>query len=186
MEHAYVDELPSDEESCYYAEHFVFYPDPDPTFPPPYTDDDLAEVLPYCPNIATAYLSGIPDLSSRTLNLLAENAHNLTYLDISGCTEVTDLGLHALATHSVSLTSIFINRIPGVTDHAVAALVRGLPRLLELESAVSRLSGVVLLREKQRLPGQVLQRHRGGWDGRMLRDFPVQWCAYSPLFAFVR
>ena len=42
MEHAYVDELPSDEESCYYAEHLVFHPDPDPAVPPAYTDDELA------------------------------------------------------------------------------------------------------------------------------------------------
>ncbi|RPD66849.1 RNI-like protein [Lentinus tigrinus ALCF2SS1-7] len=133
MEHAYIDELPSDEESCYYAEHLVFHPDPDPTVPPAYTDDELAAVLPYCPHIAAAYLSGIPDLSSRTLILLAEHASGLTYLDISGCTQVTDLGLQAVAAHSTSLCSLFISRIPSITDHGLAALVRGLPHLEELE-----------------------------------------------------
>ncbi len=133
MEHAYVDELPSDEESCYHAEHLVFHPDPDPTVPPAYTDDELAGVLPYCPNITAAYLSGIPDLSSRTLILLAENASGLTYLDVSGCTQVTDLGLQAVAAHSTSITSLFVSRIPSITDHGLAALVRGLPHLEELE-----------------------------------------------------
>ena len=71
MDHTYIDELPSDEESCYYAEHLVFHPDPDPAVPPAYTDDELAAVLPYGPHISAAYLSGIPDLSSRTLLLLA-------------------------------------------------------------------------------------------------------------------
>ncbi|KAI0722349.1 RNI-like protein [Cerioporus squamosus] len=112
MEHAYVDELPSDEESCYYAEHLVFHPDPDATVPPAYTDDELAGVLPYCPNVTAAYLSGIPDLSSRTLILLAENAGRGT------------LYLPHLS---------FVSRIPSITDHGLAALVRGLPHLEELE-----------------------------------------------------
>lgn len=114
----------------------VFHPDPDgdSALPPVCTDDDLAEVLPYCPNISSAYLSGIRDLSSRTLILLAAHAPALSYLDISGCSEVDALGLHAIAVHSTSLTSLFLSRISsGVTDAALAALVRGLPHLEELE-----------------------------------------------------
>ena len=122
MEHAYVDELPSDEESCYYAEHLVFHPDPDPAVPPAYTDDELAAVLPYCPHISAAYLSGIPDLSSRTLILLAEHASGLAYLDVSGCAAVTNLGLQAIATRSTSLRAINVSRIFGTTDAAIAAL----------------------------------------------------------------
>ena len=76
MEHAYVDELPSDEESCYYAEHLEFHHDP--ALPPAFTDDELALILPHCPNVASALLSGIPDLSSRTLLLLAAAAFPLT------------------------------------------------------------------------------------------------------------
>ena len=133
MEHAYVDELPSDEESCYYAEHLVFHPDPDPAVPPAYTDDELAAVLPYCPHISAAYLSGIPDLSSRTLILLAEHASGLAYLDVSGCAQLTDLGLQAVAAHSTALAALCVSRIPSLTDHGLAALVRGLPHLEELE-----------------------------------------------------
>ena len=127
----YVDNLPSDEESCYYAEHLEFHHDP--ALPPAFTDDELAQVVPHCPNIATALLGGIPDLSSRTLILLAEHAPRLAALDISGCSAVSDLGLHALATHATSLSALAISRIPGVTNRALAALVRGLPRLQELE-----------------------------------------------------
>ena len=137
MEHTYLNELPSDEESCFYPEQLIFHADPDHdaglTPIPAYTDDDLAAVLPFCPNLTSAYLSGIPDLSSRSLILLAQNASALTYLDISGCTDITDLGLHAVATHCTSLTSLFISRIPGVTDPALAALVRGLPHVKEVE-----------------------------------------------------
>lgn len=127
----YVDNLPSDEESCYYAEHLEFHHNP--ALPPAFTDDELAQVVPHCPNIATALLGGIPDLSSRTLILLAEHAPRLAALDISGCSAVSDLGLHALATHATSLSALAISRIPGVTNRALAALVRGLPRLQELE-----------------------------------------------------
>ncbi|KAI0751109.1 RNI-like protein [Daedaleopsis nitida] len=115
MEHAYVDELPSDEESCYYAEHIVFHPDP--------TRPSLLPTL-----TTTSRKSSLTARASRP-----QNAPGLTYLDISGCTEVTGLGLHAIATHSTSLTSLYIGRIPGVTDPTVAALVRGLPHLEVLE-----------------------------------------------------
>ncbi len=126
---SYVDALPSDEESCFYAEHIEFRPD----LAPAVTDDELASILPHCPNILHAQLTGVPDLSSRTLITLAESAPNLTHIDISGCADVTDLGLHALAAHSTSLVSVAINRIHGITDPALAQLVRGLPRLEALE-----------------------------------------------------
>ena len=127
----YVNALPSDEESCYYAEHLEFRTDPnaDPLF----SDDDLAAVLPHCPHITSAFLSGIRDLSSRTLILLAEHADELAYLDVSGCAAVTNLGLQAIATRSTSLRAINVSRIFGTTDAAIAALVRGLPHLAELD-----------------------------------------------------
>lgn len=128
---SYVDALPSDEESCFYAEHIEFRPDP--VLAPAATDDELASILPHCPNILHAQLTGVPDLSSRTLITLAESASNLSHIDISGCADVTDLGLHALAAHSTSLVSVAISRIPGITDPALAQLVRGLPRLEVLE-----------------------------------------------------
>ncbi|KAI0650417.1 RNI-like protein [Trametes meyenii] len=130
---SYIDVLPSDEESCYYAEHLEFHRDLDPNLPPAATDDDLAAVLPYCPNITFAQLNGVPDLSSRTLIVLAESAPNLAHLDVSGCTDVTELGLNALAAHSTELVSVAISRIPGIADPALARLVRGLPLLEELE-----------------------------------------------------
>ncbi|KAI0355377.1 RNI-like protein [Trametes cingulata] len=140
---SYVDALPSDEESCFYAEHLEFHRDPDPEraadpddllpAPAPVTDDELAAVLPHCPNVTSASLSGVQDLSDRTLILLAEHAPNLTHLDVSRCTGITDLGLSALAAHATSLVSLSIAHITGATDHAIAALVRGLPRLAVLE-----------------------------------------------------
>ncbi|KAH9943157.1 RNI-like protein [Epithele typhae] len=129
----FIDALPSDEESCHYTEHLEFHPDFDSALASTYSDDELAEVLPYCPNVTSALLSGIRGLSSRTLILLAENASRLGTLDLSGCLDITDLGLRAIATHSTSLTALAVNRIPGITDHALAALVRGLPRLEHLE-----------------------------------------------------
>lgn len=128
---SYIDTLPSDEESCYYAEHIEFHHDP--ALAPAATDDELAAVLPHCPNVVSAYLTGVPDLSDRTLIILAESAPNLAHLDVSGCADVTDLGLHALAAQSTSLVSVSINRLSGITDPALARLVRGLPHLEQLE-----------------------------------------------------
>ncbi|KAI0776135.1 RNI-like protein [Trametes elegans] len=130
---SYVDTLPSDEESCYYAQHLEFHPRADAMIPPARTDDELAAILPRCPNITSAYLGGIRDLSSRTLIVLAESATNLMQLDISGCRDVTNLGLNALAARCTELESVGLSRVTSITDPALARLVRGLPRLEELE-----------------------------------------------------
>lgn len=127
----YVNTLPSDEESCYHAEHLEFRPDS--YFHPLISDDDLAMVLPHCPNVTSARLNGIRDLSSRTLILLALHADELSHLDVSGCADVTDLGLKAIATYSTSLRALSISRVFSTTDAAVSALVRGLPHLEELD-----------------------------------------------------
>ena len=100
----YVNTLPSDEESCYHAEHLEFRADS--YLHPLVCDDDLAAVLPHCPHVTSACLNGVRDLSSRTLILLAQHADNLTHLDVSGCEDVTDLGLKAVATHATSLRAL--------------------------------------------------------------------------------
>ena len=127
----YVNTLPSDEESCYHAEHLEFRADS--YLYPLVCDDDLAAVLPHCPHVTSARLNGVRDLSSRTLILLAQHADNLTHLDVSGCEDVTDLGLKAVATHATSLRAVSISRVFSTTDAAVGALVRGLPHLEELD-----------------------------------------------------
>ncbi|TBU46010.1 RNI-like protein [Dichomitus squalens] len=127
---AYVDALPSDEESCYYAAHLEFRANPHSDAP--VSDDALAAVLPHCPHITSAVLGGIRDLSSRTLILLASHADELAHLDIAGCAYVTDLGLKAVATHATALRAINLGRTFSTTDAALAALVRGLPLLEEL------------------------------------------------------
>ncbi|KAI1796074.1 RNI-like protein [Ganoderma leucocontextum] len=127
----YVNTLPEDEESCYHAEHLEFRADS--YLHPLVSDDDLAAILPHCPNVTSARLNGIRDLSSRTLILLARHADELTYLDVSGCPDVTDLGLKAVATHSTSLRALSVSRIFSTTDTAIGALVRGLPHLEELD-----------------------------------------------------
>ncbi len=127
----YVNTLPSDEESCYYAEHLDFRAD---SYLLPFvSDDDLAAVLPHCPHVTSARLNGIHDLSSRTLILLASHADELTHLDVSGCADVTDLGLKAIATYATSLRALSISRVFSTTDAAIGALVRGLPHLEELD-----------------------------------------------------
>ncbi|PIL37439.1 hypothetical protein GSI_01133 [Ganoderma sinense ZZ0214-1] len=127
----YINTLPSDEESCYHAEHLEFQAES--YLHPLVSDDDLAAVLPHCPNVTSARLNGIRDLSSRTLILLAQHADELTHLDVSGCSDVTDLGLKAVATYATSLRALLISRVFSTTDAAIRALVRGLPHLEELD-----------------------------------------------------
>ncbi|KAI0329539.1 RNI-like protein [Cubamyces sp. BRFM 1775] len=142
---SYIDELPSDEESCFYAEHLEFRLAPatpatpdghTPPSPTPAIDDDaLALLLPRCPNLTSAVLSGVPDLSSRTLHVLAASCAHLARLDLSHCASpaLTDLGLHALAAQALPLTALGVSRVLGLTDGGLARAVRGLPHLAELE-----------------------------------------------------
>ncbi|KAI0658490.1 hypothetical protein C8Q70DRAFT_934064 [Cubamyces menziesii] len=138
---SYIDELPSDEESCFYAEHLEFRLPLSTTLPnghsprPTIDDDALALLLPRCPNLTSAVLSGVPDLSSRTLHVLASSCPRLTRLDLSSCPSpaLTDLALHALAAQSLPLTALGVSRVRGLTDAGLGRAVRGLPRLRELE-----------------------------------------------------
>ena len=62
--------LPVTDETCHRVQHLELQSHKNHNF----TDDDLADILPYCPNLETVILSGVPDLSDRTLVLLASNA----------------------------------------------------------------------------------------------------------------
>lgn len=121
--------LPISEEACELAEvlefqkgvqHFVI-------------DDDLARTLPYCENLEAALLSGIPDLTDRTLILLASTSPRLKILDVSGCREITDVSVRDLAVHATQLQAVRLNSVAGITDPSISALVRSLPHLAELE-----------------------------------------------------
>ncbi|OBZ70019.1 SCF E3 ubiquitin ligase complex F-box protein grrA [Grifola frondosa] len=96
------------------------------------TDDALADVLLSCPNIETATLSGIPDLSDRTVIRLANAADRLAEVDLSGCTEVTDISMLDFARLGTAVEVLKLNGVAGLTDRAICALAR-LPRVVELE-----------------------------------------------------
>ena len=121
--------LPISEEACEAAEVLEFTRDVQHFV----IDDDLARTLPYCDALTAALLTGIPDLTDRTLSVLAETASRLAILDISGCREVTDVGLRELVLHAAELQAVRLNGVVGLTDPSVSALVRSLPRLAELE-----------------------------------------------------
>ncbi|EMD40499.1 hypothetical protein CERSUDRAFT_130403 [Gelatoporia subvermispora B] len=125
----FVDALPDNEEDCYELEHLEIRSHTDHFL----VDDDLARVLPYCPNIETAILSGISDLSDRTLIQLATTAPLLRQLDISHCTQITEVAISELAANTPHLESIKLNGVSGIADPAVLTLIRSLSHLVELE-----------------------------------------------------
>ncbi|KAI0693734.1 RNI-like protein [Cytidiella melzeri] len=128
----FIDFLPTTEDSCEAAETLEFHASVRGSF----TDDDnLARILPYCPNLHTVNLTGIHDLSDRSLVTLAHTTTHLRYIDISGCQQITDVGVLELASQANRLEVVKLNGIQGLTDPSISALVRSLPRLVELDAA---------------------------------------------------
>ncbi|OCH94311.1 RNI-like protein [Obba rivulosa] len=125
----FVNSLPDNEEDCYELEHLEISRGAHHGL----TDDDLAYVLPYCPHIETALLSGIPDLSDRTFVLLATTASSLRRVDVSYCTEVTDVAIFELAANAPRLESIKLNGVSGLADPSVSVLASSLSHLIDLE-----------------------------------------------------
>ena len=111
------------------------------------TDDEVAAILPSCPNLETLCLGGIPDTSDRTLVLLAANAVNIQGLNIANCTHVTDVGVLELTTKSLPLTWLVLNGIAGLTDPSISAIAKTCSRLVELEICNLPLLTPVALRD---------------------------------------
>lgn len=97
------------------------------------TDDDLAEVIPYCPNIKDAHLSGIHDLSDRTLVLLGQETNDLRLLDISRCRFISPIGVRDVIGSATKLQVLRLHGVWSLTDSVVITLVRSLGHLTELD-----------------------------------------------------
>ena len=96
-------------------------------------DEEIASVIPNCPNLEVVQLSGIEDTSDRTIAILAATATKLRGLDLGGCSRITDEGVLELAAKCTTLEWIRLSGVLGVTDSAISALVKSCPRLSELE-----------------------------------------------------
>ncbi|KIP08351.1 hypothetical protein PHLGIDRAFT_104486 [Phlebiopsis gigantea 11061_1 CR5-6] len=98
-------------------------------------DDDLAEVLPYCPNLREARLRGVRDLSDRTLGLLGAETDELRVLDAVRCRALGPAGVRALAAGATRLRVLRLGGVWALTDGAVVQAVQGLGHLTELNLA---------------------------------------------------
>lgn len=126
---SFVNRLPLTQQSCYdVTELTVIQNDEDAII-----DDDLAHIIPWCPNLESICLTGVPDLSDRTVVLLARSAHYLIELDISGCTLITDVAILEVASIATELEVVRLNGLSTLTDPSVSALARSLTNLRELE-----------------------------------------------------
>ncbi|CCM02331.1 uncharacterized protein FIBRA_04423 [Fibroporia radiculosa] len=121
--------LPLTEDSCYDVVRLELTRDDDHGI----IDDDLAHILPWCPNLESVRLTGVPDLTDRTIILLGRVAPDLLELDISGCTQVTDEAILSLATSATELQVVKLNGLTTLTDPSVSTLARSLMELKELE-----------------------------------------------------
>lgn len=121
--------LPQSIEECEALETLEF----EPKVEHGVTDDDLAEVVPYCPNLKHVYLRGIPDLSDRTLYLLGQETDDLIRLDISRCRQVSATGVRDIVGLATKLQVLRLRGVWTLTDTVVTMLVRSLGHLTELD-----------------------------------------------------
>lgn len=126
---SFVNRLPLTIASCYEVVHLELTRDEDHGI----IDDDLAHIIPWCPNLETVRLTGIPDLTDRTVVLLARTAPQLLELDISGCIHITDTAILELAKLATDLEAVKLNGLATLTDPSISALARSLTELSELE-----------------------------------------------------
>ncbi|OSX59493.1 hypothetical protein POSPLADRAFT_1150094 [Postia placenta MAD-698-R-SB12] len=126
---SFVNRLPLTIASCYEVVHLELTRDEDHGI----IDDDLAHIIPWCPNLETVRLTGIPDLTDRTVILLARTASQLLELDISGCIHITDTAILELAKLATDLEAVKLNGLATLTDPSISALARSLTELSELE-----------------------------------------------------
>jgi F-box and leucine-rich repeat protein GRR1 len=104
-------------------------------------DDDLARLFSGAPHLETVVLTGAPEITDRTVILLAENAVNLQSIDLTGCQLVSDVGVVELTAKSLPLQCIKLNGVVRLTDPSISAIAKSSPRLIELElSALPLLS----------------------------------------------
>lgn len=101
---------------------------------PAITDDALVRVLGASPHLETVVFTGVPDVSDRTMAVLAENAVDLLGLDISGCAQVTDTGVLEVTNKSLPLQWLQLNGVVGLTDASISAVAKTCSRLIELEA----------------------------------------------------
>jgi F-box and leucine-rich repeat protein GRR1 len=99
----------------------------------PITDDELAKALKHCCNLQTVILSGLPELSDRSVVVLAENAIDLQGIDLTNCKDLTDVGIMELAAKSLPLEWMHLNGLQGITDAAISTVAKTCSRLAELE-----------------------------------------------------
>ncbi|KDQ64249.1 hypothetical protein JAAARDRAFT_166300 [Jaapia argillacea MUCL 33604] len=123
-----IDRLPTADEQPF-VRHLVFQRDDSGEV----TDDRLAQILAFCPNLQTVEFHGVPDVSDRTLVQLASTANNLEGIDLTGCRQVTDVGVIELASQCSDLLWMKLSGVVGLTDPSVSIIAKTFPHLIDLD-----------------------------------------------------
>jgi len=135
--------LPVTEEACHYVRHLELQAHRNHNV----ADDDLADILPDCSSLETVILTGVSDLSDRSLLLLASSATALQFVDVSDCRQITSVGIIALDSHASTLEVLKLNHVPLLTDPAISAIALSLSHLMELELCDSPLITALSIRD---------------------------------------
>ncbi|KAL1661101.1 hypothetical protein GGF50DRAFT_105685 [Schizophyllum commune] len=111
------------------------------------SDDELADALYECPHLETLVLSGVQDLTDRTIVRAAAACPGLQGIGLSGCNALSDVAILELTGKGVPLQWLHVNGVAGLTDPSISAVARSCSRLLELELCDLPLLSALSLRD---------------------------------------
>jgi F-box and leucine-rich repeat protein GRR1 len=97
------------------------------------SDEMLARVLPWFPNLVAIDLTGVSETNDKAIIALASSSKRLQGINLGGCKRVTDRGVLALAGNCALLRRVKLSGVEHITDATVSALAKACPLLLEID-----------------------------------------------------
>ncbi|KAH7914401.1 hypothetical protein BJ138DRAFT_1000161 [Hygrophoropsis aurantiaca] len=136
-----IDRLPATESERRCVRHLVIRKQS------PHVRDELVGYeLPFCHQLESVVLTGVPDTSDKTIVRLANDSPTLQGLDLTGCRYVSDVGIMELVAKSPPLQWLQLSSVL-LTDPAVSAIAKTFSRLVELELCDEPLLTAVSVRD---------------------------------------
>ncbi|KAA1466772.1 RNI-like protein [Dentipellis sp. KUC8613] len=97
------------------------------------TDPVIERTVSAFTNLVAIDLSGVTDVSDRTVNAIAENCRKLQGINLLGCNKVTSASIRALADYCPMLRRVKLSGVSQLTDAPIAAFAKQTPLLLEID-----------------------------------------------------
>ncbi|KIM68850.1 hypothetical protein SCLCIDRAFT_13584 [Scleroderma citrinum Foug A] len=111
------------------------------------TDEDIYTEILSCRNLKSLVVTGVPDMSDRTIVELARMIPGLQGLNVNGCKFVSDVSILELVAKAPPLEYLYVGGGVVLTDPVVCAIAKTFLKLLELDLSDGPLVSPVSVRD---------------------------------------